>query len=436
MVKVSVYPSVVNGFVEAPPSKSYTHRAVILAALSEGISKINRPLLARDTNATIEAARAFGAEVTKQGFSLSVKGVDRPQTPEDVIDAENSGTTIRIMTSVAALTPSGYTVLTGDSSLRQRPMQPLLDALTQLGVRCWSTRLNGKPPIVVQGGGIRGGVAVIRGDISSQFISSLLIAAPLADSDTTIQVVGNLVSRPYVEATLHTIREFGGKIASPREGVFHIPHGQRYTPTEVDVPGDFSSAAFILASAALTGGEVEVGNLSLQQPQADSRILEILQELGAEVEVKEGAVRVRGSKDMLKGGVFNLSDSPDLLPVVAVLGLRCREGVEVRGVAHARFKETDRLTVLAEELSKMNAEVTLYEDGLKIKGGTLKRCTLDSRGDHRLFMAFCLAGLATQSGCEVLGAESVDVSYPTFIEDMRKIGASLEVEEDASQPIR
>jgi 3-phosphoshikimate 1-carboxyvinyltransferase len=434
VVKVRVYPSVVNGFVEAPPSKSYTHRAVILAALSNGLSKINRPLLARDTNATIEAVKAIGAEVTIHGASLSVKGVDRPQTPEDVIDAENSGTTIRIMTSVAALTPSGYTVLTGDSSLRQRPMQPLLDALAHLGVRCWSTRLNGKPPIVVQGGGIKGGHAVIRGDISSQFISSLLIATPFADSDTTIQVAGKLVSRPYVEATLHTIREFGGKIASPSEGIFHIPHGQRYISREVDIPGDFSSAAFILASAALTGGEVEVGNLSLQQPQADNRIIQILRELGAEVEVKEGTVRVRGSKDMLRGGVFNLSDSPDLLPVVAVLGLRCRDGVEVRGVAHARYKETDRLTVLAEELSKLGAEVMLYEDGLKIKGGALKRCILDSRGDHRLFMAFCLAGLAAQSGCEVLGAESVDVSYPTFIEDMKKLGASLEVEEDASQP--
>lgn len=426
MVKVRVYQSTVNGVVEAPSSKSYTHRAVIFAALSDGRSRINRPLLARDTIATIEAVKAIGAEVTMEDRSLAVKGVDRPQTPEDVIDVENSGTTIRLMTSVSALAPTGYTVLTGDSSLRQRPMQPLLDALTQLGVRCWSTRLNGKPPIVVQGGGIKGGVAAIRGDVSSQFISSLLIATPMAESDTTIQVVGSLVSKPYVEATLYTMREFGGKVADHRGGVFYIPRGQRYTPAEVNIPGDFSSAAFVLAAAALTGGEVEVSNLFLHQPQADSRIIEILRELGADVEVRRGGVKVRGSKGLLKGGVFNLSDCPDLLPIVIVLGLRCREWVEVIGVAHARYKETDRLSVLAEELSKMGATVLLYEDGLKIRGGTLKRATLDSKGDHRLFMAFCLAGLLV-SGCEVTGAETVDVSYPTFIEDMKKIGAPLEV---------
>jgi 3-phosphoshikimate 1-carboxyvinyltransferase len=156
--------------------------------------------------------------------------------------------------------------------------------------------------------------------------------------------------------------------------------------------------------------------------------VEVLRAMGAEVEVEEGAVRVRGPRGPLRGGSFNLSDCPDLLPVVAVLGLRCEGGVEVRGVAHARYKETDRLSALAEELSKLGASVSLYDDGLRVEGGELKGCTLDPRGDHRLFMAFCLAGLVAQGGCEVLGAESAYVSYPTFIEDMRRLGASLEVE--------
>ncbi|MFN3622111.1 MAG: 3-phosphoshikimate 1-carboxyvinyltransferase, partial [Nitrososphaerales archaeon] len=352
-----------------------------------------------------------------------------PQTPDDIINAENSGTTIRIMTSVSALTPQGYTVLTGDSSLRSRPMQPLLTTLTELGVRCWSTRLNGKPPIVVQGGGIKGGVAAVRGDVSSQFISSLLIATPKAKNDTTIQVVGKMVSKPYIDATIHTISQFGGSIANPERGIYHIKHGQKYIPTEVRVPGDFSSASFILASAALTQGEVEVKSLSTNQPQADSVIINILKELGAEVELKRDgeAVRVKGSKNLLKGGVYDLSDSPDLLPVLAVLGLRCKDGLAVRGVAQARYKETDRISVLAEELSKIGALIATYEDGLKVKPGTFKHCTLDARGDHRLFMAFCLAGLVASEGCEVIGAESVDVSYPNFIEDMRKIGVVLEV---------
>lgn len=430
MVKVKVYPSTVDGVVEAPPSKSYTHRAIVLAALSDGSSKISRPLLAKDTKATIEAVKAVGAKVTEGENTLLIRGVEFPQTPSDVINAENSGTTIRIMTSVSALTPAGYTVLTGDSSLRNRPMQPLLTALTELGVKCWSTRLNGKPPIIVQGGGIKGGTAVIRGDISSQFISSLLISTPKAEKDTTIQVVGKIVSKPYIDATIYTINQFGGSIANPEKGIYHIKHGQKYTPAEVKIPGDFSSASFILASAALTGGEVEVKSLSTDQPQADSRIIDILKCLGAEVEVKkdEEAVKVRGPKGLLEGGVFDLSDSPDLLPVLAVLGLKCRSGLEVRGVAHARYKETDRISVLVEELCKTGAHVVAYEDGLKVRAGTYRYCTLDARGDHRMFMAFCLAGLVSPEGCEVIGAESVDVSYPDFIKDMRRIGVSLEVE--------
>ncbi|MEM3386702.1 MAG: 3-phosphoshikimate 1-carboxyvinyltransferase [Nitrososphaerales archaeon] len=429
MVKVRVYPSRVDGVINAPPSKSYTHRAIILAALSEGSSKIVRPLLARDTKATISAVEALGAKVIQGETALIVKGLDVPQTPEDVINAENSGTTIRIMTSVSALTPQGYTVLTGDSSLRSRPMQPLLTALTDLGVKCWSSRLNGKPPIVVQGGGIKGGVVSLRGDISSQFISSLLISTPKAENDTTIKVVGKIVSKPYIDATIFTINQFGGSVANPEIGIYHIKQGQKYTPTEVSVPGDFSSASFILASAALTGGEVEVKSLSTNRPQADRAIIDILKDLGAEVELKrsEEAVRVKGPKGLLKGGIYDLTDSPDLLPVLAVLGLRCKDGIEVRGVAHARYKETDRISVLAEELSKTGALISTYEDGLKIKAGTFKHCILDARGDHRMFMAFCLAGLISSDGCEVIGAESVDVSYPNFIDDMKRIGALMEV---------
>lgn len=430
MVVVTVYPSTVNGVVEAPPSKSYTHRAVVLAALSSGVSKITRPLLARDTKATIEAVKAIGAQVSYGDYTLTVKGVDTPELPDDVINAENSGTTLRIMTSVSALTPEGYTVLTGDRSLRNRPMAPLLAALTDLGVKCWSTRLNGKPPIVVQGGGIKGGTTTIRGDISSQFISSLLISTPKAKNDTTIHVVGEMVSKPYIDATIYTISQFGGSIANPVKGTYCIKHGQIYTPAEVKVPGDFSSASFILASAALTGGEVEVKALSTSQPQADIRIIKILEELGVEVEVNqaEEAVRVKGSRSLLKGGAFNLAESPDLLPVLAILGLRCSEGLELRGVAHARYKETDRISVLAEELRKIGAVASVYEDGLKVKASAFKHCVFDARGDHRLFMAFCLAGLVASEGCKVIGAEAVDVSYPNFIEDMKRIGVRMEVE--------
>ncbi|MFQ6134588.1 MAG: 3-phosphoshikimate 1-carboxyvinyltransferase [Nitrososphaerales archaeon] len=427
-MKVRVEPSRIQGSLTAPPSKSYTHRAVILASLCEGVSTVMNPLLSRDTIATVDACRALGAEVSKDE-ELVVEGRLPLKVPDDVIDVENSGTTLRLITGIAALTEKGYSVLTGDESVRRRPMQPLLDALHTIGVRCWATRMNGCAPIIVEGGGIHGGPVTVSGGVSSQFISSLLIAAPLAYHETLLRIEGRCVSRPYIDATLKVIEHFGGRVVEEGIGAFRIPSQQKYTSKSFRVPGDFSSASFILAGGALTEGEVSVDGLDFSLPQGDAAVVDILKSMGADVsvDVNRGRVTVRGVGG-LNGGKFNLLDTPDLLPIVAVLACRSEEEVLVRGVRHARFKETNRLSVLAEELPKLGVSVEELEDGLRVVGAKrLKRCMLDAHGDHRMAMAFSIAGLASEEGCLVDGFQSVDVSYPDFKEDIHLLGGRLEV---------
>ncbi len=429
-MKVKIKPSKLQGSLTAPPSKSYTHRAVLLASLCNGSSTIAHPLISRDTQATIDACQSLGASITGKE-KMNIKGRQPLEVPSNVINVENSGTTLRLMTSAAALSEKGYTVLTGDESVRRRPMQPLLDALHAIGVRSWSLRLNGCAPIIVEGGGIQGGEVTMPGSISSQFISSLLISGALANNETLVRIEGKMVSRPYLDATLKMIKIFGGKISEKKTGVFKIPARQLYTPTFFRVPGDFSSGSFALAGGALSGGTVAVDGFDFSLPQGDAVIVDIMKKMGANVsiDIKRGRIEIKGGNS-LSGGTFNLSDTPDLLPVVAVLGCRSEGEVLIRGVKHARFKETDRIAVLAEELPKLGAQVEELDDGLRITGARrFKKCILNSHDDHRMAMIFAIAGFASEEGCVIEGFESVDVSYPTFREDIQALGGRIEAVE-------
>ena len=416
-----------EGAVSVPPSKSYTHRAVLMASLSEGRSKVSNPLSSRDTNATVDACAAIGAGIERGNGFIEITGTS-PKLPDNVVNAENSGTTLRFMTSTVSVSPAGYVVLTGDSSLRRRPMQPLLDALGQLGVEAWSSRGGGCAPIIVKTGGMRGGAASIRGDVSSQFISSLLISTPLAKSDTTLNVA-DAVSRPYIEMTMRLAALHGVKIG--REGYrrFSVEAGQGYKSVDFNVPADFSSASFIMAATAVVGGKVKIENLDASLPQGDARITEILREMGVKVSEGDHSLTVESDGGPLEGGKFNLGDTPDLLPVVSALALKCRSPVEVVGTAHARFKETDRIAIVAKEISKIGVKVEEREEGLKISPvKKLKKARMDAHDDHRMFMAFALASLLIPGGTPVVGADSLDVSYPTFLEDIKRLGAKVEEE--------
>jgi 3-phosphoshikimate 1-carboxyvinyltransferase len=392
-----------------------------LALLAEGVSRLNRPLLSGDTLATLAAIRAFGAAAGQDHEDLVVQG-GRLNCPDNVIDAANSGTTIRIMTGIASLLPC-YTVLTGDESIRRRPMQPLIDALNQLGVECHSTRGKGLAPLIVKGPNI-GTKVSIPGDVSSQFISSLLISAPLKQCDTDIHLTTELKSRPYVEITMEMMARFGVKAEASPQG-FHVDGGQRYQPNVYQVPGDYSSAAFPLVAGALTG-QVQVTNLDPQDPQGDKAILTILRRFGAKVHGGENSYE--SSVGTLRGTDVDLGDAPDLFPIVAVLASQAKGESVIRNAEHVRHKESDRISATTEFLNRMGAEIEERKDGCIIHGPCdLRGARIDPRADHRILMAAAVAALVAEGETIIEDGDCFKISYPGFVQDMRSLGADLEL---------
>jgi 3-phosphoshikimate 1-carboxyvinyltransferase len=427
LVRILITKSRINGIIRCPSSKSYTHRAIAIASLVDGESIIKSPLLSRDTLATISACKALGVITRQDNFAVHIKGRHSFVVPENVVNAENSGTTMRLMTTMSALVKKGFTVLTGDESLRKRPMQPLLDALGKLGVQAYSTKMDGTPPLIVRGGGIKGGTTSVDGSVSSQFVSSLLISCVYADSNVSITIRGAQVSKPYIEATLATMKAFGVKVHNEGFRGYHLPSAS-YAPTTFDVPSDLSSAALMLTAGLLLGDETTVAGIKFSLPQADSGILDIIRTMGGKIKVnrQKGEIRVYGT-EKLYGGHFDLSDTPDLLPVVSTLALKARSPVKITGIGHARLKETDRVANIASQLTKLGAMIKEGKNDLLISAPkNLKNASLEAFNDHRLFMAFTIAAMLTKKST-VAGAESVDVSYPNFIQDVIELGGNIKL---------
>ena len=420
-MKCKVDKSTLTGTISCPPNKSYSHRAIFLAALSNGKSTLRNVLLSRDTLATVNACKAFGAKIEINDSTVVVESNGKI-TPQDLeIDASNSGTTIRISTAIASLSDKMIT-LTGDASLKKRPMQPLLDALKQLGVQCTST--DGKPPVTVKGRA-DGGITRISGSISSQFISALLISGPKMKNGITLEIDGDLVSKPYLDSTIATMKKFGVTVNAISPYKKYNVSNQEYKATEFVVPSDFSSMALLLSAAVLLGENMSIDASLGDLPQGDREILSYLEKLGVKINVGEKITIV--SPKLLNGGRFDLSNNPDLLPPMAILALKTSKPIEIYNVKHARFKETDRIAILAKELAKIGIGITEKEDGLILESPkVLKSAELESSEDHRLFMAFSIAGMFV-GNCTVTDPDSVDVSYPTFVEDMRRIGAKITV---------
>jgi 3-phosphoshikimate 1-carboxyvinyltransferase len=407
-----------SGEVYVPPSKSYTHRAILITSLGPG-GTVKRPLLSADTKATVSACEAFGARISAQE-EIKIEGISgRPETPENVIDVLNSGTTLRFCSAVAALTQGA--VLTGDASIRSRPNGPLLQALNQLGAWAFSIRGNDCAPLVVQGK-MQGGSARLSGKVSSQFLSALLIASPLAEGDTRIVIEGELKSRPYAEITLDMLADAGIEV-QVGAGEFFIRGRQSFGLQSYTIPGDFSSSSYPLAAAAVTGSQLTVKGL-LPSRQGDQAILEILERMKAEVswDRSKGDVRIKGGD--LQGAEVDASLTPDLVPAIAVLGAVARGRTVIYNAEHVRHKETDRLHAMATELSKMGADIKERPDGLEIEGGRLHGAEVKGYHDHRIVMALAVAGLVA-GNTRIDSAESVDVSYPGFFSAMKGLGAEI-----------
>ena len=414
------------GTVRAPPSKGYTHRAVIAASMADGMSRISDPLWCDDTLATAHACAALGACVEMRKAGWVVEGDTRVRTPDEVIDCRDSASTMRFLTPVAALAPA-VTVLMGGTSLSRRPMGPLLDALLQLGAECRSLKGDGHPPLIVLGGGISGGRASMVGNVSSQFVSGLLFACPLAKSDVMLGLTTELESRPYVRMTLDAIERFGIDVeASDDMRDYRVPSAQSYRPGDYAVPGDYSSAAFLLAAAALTNSTIRVTNLKDRTVQGDRAIVDILASMGANVKTSEDSVEVHGGD--LKGVQIDARDTPDLVPVCAVLACYAKGRTEIRGAERLRTKESDRIAALSSGLRKMGARVRELEDGLVVDDPCpLQGTEVDPWNDHRIAMAYAVAALGAKGKTRIRNPECINKSYPDFIRDLRSLGVMLDV---------
>ena len=432
--------SEIGGVVKAPPSKSYSHRAVILASLAKGTSKLYDMLYSEDTLSSIRVCEALGAKINRTEDYLEVIGTggELHNSSTEPIDLANSGTTLRLMTSVSALSDNEVT-LTGDDSLQTRPMGLLMDALVPLGVETCSLKDNGKAPILIKPG-YAGGQTNIMGNVSSQFISSILISSPLSKKGVRLYVLPEFKSRPYVNMTLDIMRKFGVKTLKG----YYLKHEncdkehqgcrideflvrkQDYVACDYTVEGDYSSASYLLALIAINGGKARIKNLFRDSKQGDKYILDILQKMGATVIRGEDYVEI-ASEGNLKAIDVDLSNAPDLLITVAVLAAMAEGTTNITGVAHARVKETDRIDTTCRELEKLGCKLTEREDGMSITGGVTSG-VVDSHGDHRLAMAFSLIGL--KHDIEITNGEVFDVSFPNFIEAMAELGFELELKNE------
>jgi len=412
--------SEISGKIICPSNKSYTHRAIFLASLAIDKSIIKNILRSGDTNATINACKNFGVEIKDVGDNITVTSGSVLKLHSNTIDAANSGTTIRIATAISALA-NDKIVLTGDSSLKKRPMQPLLDALESLGAKCSST--NGNPPISVSGT-IKGGEVKMPGNISSQFISALMITAPKLENGLILNIQGKLVSKPYIDATITMMKKFGVEVETKTPYKKYIIPEQNYKATTVTIPSDFSSLALLLSAAVLLGENLTIQVSTGSMPQADEAIIDILEIMGVVITLDKNTIKIK-SPEKLDGGKFDLSNSPDLIPAIAILALKTSKPIEIFNVEHARYKETDRIAVIARELTKLGIKVKEKKDGLVLNNSdNLTGTDLNSENDHRLFMAFCIAGMYV-GNCTISDPESVEISYPNFISEMKRIGCKI-----------
>lgn len=393
----------ISGKIEAPSSKSYTHRVIFSGLLANGDTTFQNPLICDDTKASLESVKNFGAEAD-WGIIRS-DGMVKPS----VIDAKESGTTSRLTIAIAALA-DGRSKIDGDEGLRKRPMKPLLDALETMDINVKSNE--GKLPVVIRGGNFNRNEVEISGNISSQFVTALLFMG--TKIGLRIKVTGELVSKPYVEMSLDVLRKACVDIEK-EDNSYIVKKG--INPTDFHVPGDYSSASFLLAAGAIFG-KITVKNLKKNSAQADRKIVDILKKIGADVTLKEDKVNV--VKDELNGIKLDCSNFPDLFPILTVLGI-FSEGETIITGKQLRFKESDRIRSMVDNLKRMGAEIDEFEKGVVVRKSNLKGAEIDPKGDHRIAMAMSIAALGADGYSIIKEEDCVSKSYPRFFDDLKEV---------------
>jgi len=408
----------IHATVRPPGSKSITNRALVCAALAEGTSTLRGALDSEDTQVMIRGLRQLGIaiEVQDQGETLVVEGCHgMPPATEAEVFVENSGTTIRFLTALATLGQGNFR-LDGIARMRERPVGDLAAALRQLGAEVTCEGSGDCPPVAISANGLSGGEATIGGNLSSQFLSGLLMAAPCAQDSVTVRVEGTLVSVPYVRMTLEVMKSFGieSKAAADFSEIL-ISDKTSYSASEYQIEPDASAASYFWAAAAVTGGEVTVTGLSKDSLQGDVGFVECLEKMGCEVRYKSGSITVSGGQ--LRGIDVDMNAISDTVQTLAVVALFAQGRTTIRNVSHIRHKETDRISAVATELRKLGAEVVETDTGLEIEPRQLTAAEIDTYNDHRMAMSFAVAGLV-QPGIVIRDPGCTKKTYPRFFEDL------------------
>ncbi len=397
--------------VMVPGSKSYTHRILIAAALSDGICTIANGLKSEDTLLTLSALKqmGIGIDVMDDRFVVyGAKGQLKPLT--DPVYLGNSGTSMRLLTAVAALGQGRY-MLTGTKRMQERPIQDLLDGLVQMGVFARSINDTGCPPVEVEGGRLSGGTVSLKCGVSSQFLSALLLIAPYTREGVEINIIEGPVSKPYVDMTIDVMEEFGVRIQRDDYLRFAVAGGQAYRAGSYDVEPDCSQAGYFWAAAAITGSKIKVKEITLNTRQGDVRFTQILEHMGCTINHDRDGISVTGGS--LSAITVDMGDMPDMVPTLAVVAAFAQGTTQIENVSHLKAKESDRLASVVHELSKIGIEASCSDTGMKIRGGYPKGAQIDTYGDHRMAMSFALAGLKVP-GIVIKDEKCVEKSFPNF----------------------
>lgn len=406
-------PSAIKGIIKAPSSKSMTQRAIAAALLADGQSIIHNPSYCDDSLAAMSIAVGLGARVEPEANELRINGSVVLKEPK--LNCGESGLAIRMFSPIAALYPTEITMV-GSNSLKKRPMIMIEESLKQLGVRCSSA--GGFLPLTILGP-LKGGFCEIDGSVSSQLLSGLLMALPLAAKDSEIKV-NNLKSKPYIDLTISLLSSFGIKIHHTDYKLFRIPGNQKYIPCSYTVEGDWSGGAFLLVAGAINGNLTVMG-LNNESLQSDRAIISALEKAGAQIKIIDNQIVI--SKSELRAFNFDATDCPDLFPPLVALASYCKGVSTIKGVSRLKHKESDRASTLMEEFGKMNIKIEIKDDVMYVTGGKAKGAHVESHEDHRIAMAVAVAALGSDGRVFIRDSQCVVKSYPGFFDDLRTLGA-------------
>ncbi len=406
--------------VRVPGSKSITNRALLLAALAEGESRLTGALFSDDTRYMASALNDLGVavEADEDAREIRVAG-SGGQWPKDAGDlfVGNAGTAMRFLVAALCLGQGSYRI-DGTERMRQRPIQDLVDALRGLGADIECELANGAPPVICRARGLAGGTVVVDASRSSQFLSAVLQVSPYSDRDVSIEVAGELISEPYVDMTIGVMKAFGVEVRRV-EKAWLIETGKSYRGTDYAIEPDASAAHYFWAAAALTGGRLRVDGLDRRSIQGDVAFVDLLSAMGAEVDDGPGYVEVTG-RGKLKGIDVDMNAISDTAPTLAVMGAFCSEPVRIRNVEHMRWQESDRLSAVATELARLGVRVDEERDGLTVYPTAPHGGTIETYDDHRIAMSFALAGLMTQ-GISISNPNCVSKTFPDYFERLEEL---------------